>query len=386
MADGFAPRVFAWSGSYPYGDDDPWYREEEPGPPPEKKPAKEPAEPPKDPPEEPPQDPSGGGGGELNRTTGLACGRFMPLHTGHEHYIHFARGWVDELTVILFSYPGDPISGEVRAGWLHEAFPSVNVLHRTVEPPARDDPDFWLRWANTLRGLMPKVPDYFFTGDIRAARITKHLGATHVLVDAARDAVPISATQIRERPLAHWRYLPACVRPHYVRRVSLLGPESTGKTTLARKLAAHFETVFVPEYARQTAQSLGRPFAFGDVAGIARSQLAAEDSLARQANRVLFTDTDVRALRMWSERLFDRCPPSVAEAATARRSGLTLVTSPDVPFVGAGAMDQPAMRRAFFTRAVAEAQATSDRVVVLSGSWDDRWTTARAEVDALLAE
>jgi HTH-type transcriptional repressor of NAD biosynthesis genes len=387
VADGFSGRVFAWSGGYPYGDDDPWYREQEPAPPPPakkgEKPAKEPAEPPKDPPEDP-NGREGGRGGTPTR--GLACGRFMPLHTGHEHYIHFARTWVDELTVLLFTYPGDAIAGELREAWLREAFPSVNVIRAQVEAPGRDDPDFWLRWANILRGLLLEAPDYFFSGDRRASRIASHLGARHVLVDAKRDAVPISATRIRERPLAHWRFLPACVRPHYVRRVALLGPESTGKSTLARRLADHFETVFVPEYARQRAESLRRPFAYDDVETIGRSQIAAEASLARTANRVLFADTDARSLRMWSERLFDRCPARVAEAARTSRWHLTLVTAPDVPFVGDAAFDQPEMRRAFFERAVSEARATSDRVVVVRGTWDERWDAARAAVEAELAE
>jgi NadR type nicotinamide-nucleotide adenylyltransferase len=381
MADGNAPLIVrAWSGSYPY--DDPYPPPEDP-PPPERTPETEPV----DPPNEPPRDPERGDAHRgVGTGSGLACGRFMPLHTGHEHYIHFAREWVHDLTVILFSYPGDPIPGELREQWLHETFPSVKVLHATVAPPAREARDFWLQWAKILQRLLPSPPDFLFTGDIRAAHIAKHLGATHVLVDAKREAVPISATRIRERPLAHWRFLPPAVRPYYVKRVSLLGPESTGKTTLARRLADHFQTTLVPEYARQAAETRGRLFGARDVETIARAQIAAEASLSRAANRVLVCDTDARAVRMWSERLFDRCPPWIVEAATKRRYDLTLVTAPDVPFVGQAALDQPEMRRAFHARSVEEARATSDRVILVSGSWEDRWATARAAVEALLEE
>lgn len=385
MADGGAPLIVrAWSGNYPYGDPDPYPYDPPADPPPsERPPQKEPA----DPPNKPPRDPAKGGAGRgFGAGSGLACGRFMPLHTGHEHYIHFAREMAPDLTVILFSYPGDPISGELREQWLRETFPSVKILHATVEPPAREARDFWLQWAKILQRLLPSTPDFFFTGDIRAAHIAKHLGATHVLVDSKREGVPIAATQIRERPLAHWRFLPPAVRPYYVKRVALLGPESTGKTTLARRLADHFQTNLVPEYARQMAEARGRPFEARDIDTIARAQIAAEASLSRAANRILVCDTDARAVRMWSERLFDRCPPWITEAATTRRYDLTLVTAPDVPFVGQAALDRPEMRRAFHARCVEEARATSDRVVLVSGSWDDRWATARAAVEALLEE
>lgn len=375
MADGGVGREKAWSGSYPYDD-----------PPPSSDP---PPPPPRDP--EPRQNPEVPDLRDARtrgaaRTLGLACGRFMPLHTGHEHYIRFARAWVRDLTVILFSYPGDPIPGELRETWLRETFPNVTILHATVEPPARESPDFWARWATLLRGLLPRAPDYFFTGDIRAARIAEHLGATHVLVDAKRSAVPISATQIRERPLAHWRYLPAAVRPHYVRRVSLLGPESTGKSTLAQRIADHYGTCLVPEYARQFAESRGRAFREEEVDTIARAQLAAEDSMARLAERVLVCDTDLRAVQLWSERLFGRCPSWVSDVAATRRYHLTLVTAPDVPFTGAPSFDQPSARQSFHARCMDVARQTSDRVATIEGDWETRWAAAREAVDRLLAE
>jgi HTH-type transcriptional regulator, transcriptional repressor of NAD biosynthesis genes len=65
-----------------------------------------------------------------------------------------------------------------------------------------------------------------------------------------RELVSISGTKIRENPYQHWDYLPEVVRPCFVKKVCIFGPESTGKSTLTKKLAEHFHTSYVHEYAR----------------------------------------------------------------------------------------------------------------------------------------
>lgn len=367
-----------WSGSYPYGDDDPYYRD-----PPEVEPPVEPvSEPGEEAPKEPPANaPSGPAG----RGAGLVCGRFLPPHRGHLHYVELAASFCAELTVLLVSYEDDPISGELRQAWLEELFPRARVVHaRHVKAPPREAPDFWAQWAAILRQHVPS-PELFFTGDARAAHIARHLGAKHVLVDPQRIGIPIAATAIRENPLAHFEELPPCVRPHYVKRVAFLGAESSGKSTLARALSRSYGTVLVPDYARIVSEAKRAAFTYDEVDHIARCQRGAQASLARHANRVLFSDGDLRALFLWSERRFDRTPAWIRAEASATRWDLTLVPAPDTPFVGRPEWDVPAMRAAFHTRALALAHETSQRVVVLSGSWEERETQARRAIDALLS-
>jgi NadR type nicotinamide-nucleotide adenylyltransferase len=310
----------------------------------------------------------------------------MPPHLGHQHSIAFAEAWVSELTVLLFSYPGDSIDGTLRAAWLREMFPSVRVVHAEgVEAPPRDAADFWARWAAIIRRFVAEGPEWFFSGDLRATQVAERLGATHVLVDAKRETFAISSTQIREDPLACWRFLPPCVRPYYAKRVALVGPESTGKTTLARRLAERYETVCVPEYARLWSEARRHPFRLVDVSSIARSQLAAEDSLLRHANRVLIADTNLANLRLWSERRFDRCPDWVVTEAARRPYDLTLVNAPDVPLAGNDARDPSGQRAAFHARCLSDAKACGTRVVDIRGSWDERWARATSAVDDLLS-
>jgi NadR type nicotinamide-nucleotide adenylyltransferase len=113
-----------------------------------------------------------------------------------------------------------------------------------------DDPEAWAFWIAAIRAVHPAAVDVVFSSEAYGAELARRLGARHVAFDPERTRVPISATQIRADPLAHWQFIPPPVRPYFVRRVALVGAESTGKTTLAQALAAHFGTVWVPEFAR----------------------------------------------------------------------------------------------------------------------------------------
>ena len=117
-----------------------------------------------------------------------------------------------------------------------------------------------------------------------------------------------------------------------MRRISLTGPESAGKSTLAAQLAAHYGTVCVPEYARQYLEAHGARYALPDLEAIAHGQLAAEDAAAGQARRLLFCDTDLLVLKIWAENAFGTCPAWVLAALEKPRYALTLLLAPDLPW------------------------------------------------------
>ena len=111
-----------------------------------------------------------------------------------------------------------------------------------------------------------------------------------------------------------------------IKRVAIVGAESTGKTTLAQELAAHFHTVWVPEYGREyTEVNVGREAFFHyqwhdeEFLQIAQKQVELEDKLAEKANRVLICDTDALATCIWQERYLGSCSPEVANIAAHRR-------------------------------------------------------------------
>jgi NadR type nicotinamide-nucleotide adenylyltransferase len=171
-----------------------------------------------------------------------------------------------------------------------------------------------------------------------------------------------------------------------IRRVVLIGSECTGKTTLAQRLAAQFDTVWVPEFGRAYVDLQRAPLVYEDVERIAHGQIAAEEAAAPGATRVLILDTDLVSTMVYSRHYYGRCPEWVEDAARARRGHLYLLHHPDVPWVADGLQrDRPLQRHemhGLFRDALAEIGAT---LVDVAGSWAARAATAEDAVRALLA-
>ncbi len=321
-------------------------------------------------------------------TRGLVLGKFLPPHLGHLHLVEFARGFADELTVVVGTLAREPIPGALRHRWMQELVPGARVLHLAEELPQdpSEDPRFWDLWRESLLRLLGgERPDFVFASEPYGARLALELGARFVPVDLARSAVPVSGTRIREDPLGHWDLIPRCVRPHFVKRVCVFGPESTGKTTLARRLAERFDTAWVPEYARTWLEARGGEPAFEDLVTIARGQVASEDALARNARGVLLCDTDPLLTTIWSEVLFGKVAPELEEIARARTYDLYLLLNVDVPWVKDPVRYLPDERRSFFERCRTRLEREERRYIIIEGPWAEREARAQAAVEAILS-
>lgn len=318
-------------------------------------------------------------------TRGMVLGKFMPPHLGHLYLVEFARNYVDDLAVVVGTLQSEPIPGALRFDWMRELFPHDRVLHLTDENPQypHEHPDFWRIWTDSLTRILPWRPDYVFASEEYGYKLAEVLGARFVPVDISRDTLPVSGTAIRTDPWTHWEYLPRCVRPYYAKRVCVFGPESTGKSTLARNLAAHFGTVAVPEYARTHLEAQEGRVGLEDMEPIARGQVATEEALVRNANRLLFCDTDVLETTIWSDVLFGECPPWVRAEAERRTYDLYLLTDVDVPWVSDMIRYLPEERRSFFDRCEEALRSRNRPYVRVSGDWDQRWRTAVEAVDQL---
>ncbi len=308
----------------------------------------------------------GGGAG-----SGVVLGRFLPVHDGHRYLLEFARAHVADLHVFVRVTAADPVPWPVRRQWLAELFPDVEVTALEDEPGDR--------WTEQIHARVR--PDFLFTGEADGPELARRLGARLVPVDRAE--IPVSGAKVRADPWAFERYLPPPVRAWYARRVCLIGPEGSAKTSIAARLAEHYGTVYVREQLRTGAPAGVRP---ADVSLAAYGQKVAEDLLARRASRVLICDTDVLSVRLWSERLFGTAPDWVREAADSSGADLYLLTAPDLPFTGPQERDQPAERRQFHADCERELVRLGHRHVAIDGDHDRRFAQAVAAVDALLAQ
>ncbi|HEY4155622.1 MAG TPA: ATP-binding protein [Puia sp.] len=118
------------------------------------------------------------------------------------------------------------------------------------------------------------------------------------------------------------------------KKVVVIGPESTGKSTLCSALAAHYQTSWVPEFAREYLLGLGRPYRYDDLLLIAEGQLRTEDEMTKQmTGKILFIDTDMYVMKVWCEFVFGKCFPFILDQIAERSYDLYLLCNTDLPWV-----------------------------------------------------
>jgi HTH-type transcriptional regulator, transcriptional repressor of NAD biosynthesis genes len=316
-------------------------------------------------------------------------GKFLPPHRGHSYLIETACAGADRVTVIVCARPDDPVPAGVRAGMLCELHPEVTVLVTPDDIPDDRGEATSSAWAaRTVELLGGRGPDMVFSSEGYGPRYAAFMGARHVSVDPARRRFPISGTAVRADPWSTAEFLAPVVRAWFVRRVCVLGAESTGTTTLARDLANHYGCEWVPEYGRifceqRLAQAPTIDWRTEDFAHIARRQQADEDAAARHGGRLLVCDTDALATSIWHERYLGTTSAEVAELAAARSYALYILTGDDVPFVQDGTRDGEYIRSWMTERFRQALAARTEWWIEVRGSRDRRLATACAHIDRL---
>ena len=124
-----------------------------------------------------------------------------------------------------------------------------------------------------------------------------------------------------------------------IKKIVVIGPESTGKSTLCEQLAAHFKTAWVPEFARTFLETHGTDYTYDDLFSIAEGQMRTEDEMAErfsktaEYNKQLFIDTDLYVIKVWSEFVFNKCDNRILSQIAARQYDLYLLCNTDLEWV-----------------------------------------------------
>ena len=142
---------------------------------------------------------------------------------------------------------------------------------------------------------------------------------------------------------AHRQWLSPIVYASFVRRVCILGGESSGKSTLAEALARHFGTLHVPEYGRELWEAKGGALTYEDLLHIGETQVAAEEQALLRARRFLFCDTSPLTTLFYSRHLFQRADPKLEQLA-GRHYDLVVLCGTDFAFVQDGTRQDAAFR------------------------------------------
>ncbi|MCH6235335.1 AAA family ATPase [Cognataquiflexum rubidum] len=135
-----------------------------------------------------------------------------------------------------------------------------------------------------------------------------------------------------------------------LKKVVIIGPESTGKSTLAENLAGYFGCLWIPEFAREYLDNLGRPYSYDDLTEIAKGQVGLEDEFGLKSKDLLVCDTDLNVIKVWSKHKYGRVHPWIEDQIKTRKYDLYLLTDIDIPWQDDPQREHPdpIMRKYFF--------------------------------------
>lgn len=169
---------------------------------------------------------------------------------------------------------------------------------------------------------------------------------------------------------------------HPLYRVCLIGPECTGKSTIAARLAARYQTLWVPEYAREYAARVARPLTAADVEPIARGQMALEDEGATSADGLLILDTDLVSTFVYARHYYAEPPDWIEPLLPTRLANLYLLFAPDLDFAPDEVRDPTADRHAIHDAMRAALDALNARCERVEGGWEERLSTTIRAIDS----
>ena len=160
-------------------------------------------------------------------------------------------------------------------------------------------------------------------------------------------------------------------------KIAIVGPESTGKSTIAQQLATHMNTLCVPEYARYYCQNLDNNYTLQDEVNMFYGQIALEDAI-QQNNRskLLFCDTTILTVKIWSDHLFGHTPTEVTNEIAARHYDLYLLMDIDLPWQDDPLRDFPNQREHFKQIWIQELNALKAEYKIICGQGTARFTNA----------
>lgn len=286
---------------------------------------------------------------------GLFFGKFAPLTTGHISAITRAAALVDRLFVILCwdqkfqsLLPKDlqeRMTLRNRLLWLKDAFKHMSHVEVSFvdESQIQGYPDGSVPFTSLVRNeLFNKFNetsiDKVFSSETEYSDYFANNWpeCEHIIIDADRELVNISATKVRSNPHKYWDYLAPQAKQHFVKKVCLIGVESVGKSTMTINLANHFSTQSVEEVGRTICEN---EYHFSEdmmniehYEHVAMQHKIKEYNVAKTANKVMFSDTN-NMITMFSAGCMGKHSDLLKEMAKAEKYDLVIMLDIDVPWV-----------------------------------------------------
>jgi NadR type nicotinamide-nucleotide adenylyltransferase len=158
-----------------------------------------------------------------------------------------------------------------------------------------------------------------------------------------------------------------------IKKIAIIGAESTGKTWLCETLAKHYQTVWVPEYARDYFNDSDiYNYTLEDLVTIAKKQILLEEELIQTAQQYLFCDTTLITLKIWAELEFQTTPKFISEQLLRIKYDHYFITNNDVPWTTDEQRQNKHSRDLLFKMNLEEVQKTGIPYTIITGIWDER--------------
>lgn len=351
---------------------------------------------------------------------GLIFGKFAPLTKGHVNFIRMAvESGIDRLYLFL-SY--DQKFNDTQTPWMQKRLGLTERLldlksliadsgltHKVIvnyvdESNIPDYPDGAKAYADLIRAKIPggEVLTHAFSSEPEYNEyFSEHFPEVeHVVLDAERSGVNISATRIRTNLQDNFEYLSDLAKPRFVKRVAIIGVESTGKSTMTELLAQHYASTFTPEIGREICEDMFcgseevmNREAYLKIAMIHRIE---EFGNSNQANVVHISDTTnlithFSAICAGKVGYTDDMFMSLAIEEAHNFYDLVLYLSPEVPWVADPLrLNDTASKREYtdtlLVDMVHDFYSTVPVVYITGDNYEDRINQAITAIDLLLEE
>ena len=310
---------------------------------------------------------------------GLTLGKYSPLHKGHQFVIETALSEMDEVIVIIYDAPENtPIPLNIRANWLRKLYPQIKVVEAWDGPTeVGDTPEIKrIHEDYIINKLKIQGITHFYSSEFYGEHMSIALGAANRLVDPSRQIIPISGMKIRETPFDFREFIHPLVYRDMITNIVFLGAPSTGKTTISKRMAKEYETIWMPEYGREywEKNQIERKLSLEQLVQIAEGHLEREENLLFQADQYLFTDTNAITTFMFSQYYHQAALPKLVELANSASSRYDLVflCDTDISYDETWDRSGDVNRKTFQKQIVGDLLARKIPFFILSGELETR--------------
>lgn len=285
-----------------------------------------------------------------NLKVGLTIMKAMPLHKGHELLIEFGAAMLDELWVFVSGKDTDTIPVSTRHHWvskyvMQKGLHNVKVFQHTDLSPTPIkvdehgtvlDIDFQEYWVCEFQKLVPHAT-HFVSSDMYGKTMAELLDIKWLPVDPKREMVKISATEIRKDPIAHFGMISDAAKSHYVRKIAIIGPESSGKSTMIKSLTDDYRSEMVSEYGRTISEVKDNNLTKEDFLNIMNGQQAFIDIAVKKATTpFVFIDTEAYTTYLFSKIYLGEYMDEILEFGHNQDIDHYIVLSPNVDWINDG--------------------------------------------------